>query len=266
MIIVKIGGAKGIDYDAVLKDIAQLIEQGKQILVVHGGKGELEDVATKMGTPPQWVETSSGYTSRRTDKETMGLFTMVYAGKMNKMIVEKLQQFGVNAVGICGMDGKTVVAKRKNIIIVENGKKKVLRDDYTGKIVEVDTSLLTLLLHKGFFPVICPPVLSQENEALNVDGDRMAAAIAEAFGAEKVVYLSNVPGLLKDKDDENTLISKIPKKDVDSFMEFAKGTMKKKVMGAIESLKAGVKQVVFADARVQEPVTKALKGMGTVIE
>ena len=265
MIVVKIGGAKGINYDKVLADAAFLIKEGEELLIVNGGKGELEDVATKMGNPPQWVKTASGYTSRRTDKETMGMFTMVYAGKMNKMIVEKLQALDINAVGLSGIDGGMVTAKKKNIIVQEGEKKIILRDDYTGKIEEVNITVLETLIDAGFSPVVCPPVLSEEGEALNVDGDRMAAALAEAFGAETVVYLSNVPGLLRDKDDESTLVKKINKKKVDEAMELAQGTMKKKVMGAIESLNAGVAKVIFADARVDEPIRKALAGKGTII-
>ncbi len=262
MIIVKVGGQKGINYDFVLEDFAKQ----KDILLVHGGKGVLEEISTKLGKPPKWVETASGFTSRRTDRETMDMFTMVYAGKQNKMIVEKLQSLGVNAVGMCGMDGKSVIAKRKNIKIVENGKKKILRDDYTGKIVQVNPGLIRMLVENGFSPVVCPPALSEENEPLNVDGDRMAAEIAKAFKADTVIYLSNVPGLLKDKDDESTLIEEINKDNVEEFMQFAQGTMKKKVMGAMEAVEAGVSKVVFADARLENPITNALNGKGTVIE
>lgn len=262
MIIVKVGGQKGINYDFVLEDFAKQ----KDILLVHGGKGVLEEISTKLGKPPKWVETASGFTSRRTDRETMDMFTMVYAGKQNKMIVEKLQALDVNAVGMCGMDGKSVIAKRKNIKIVENGKKKILRDDYTGKIVQVNPELIRLLIENGFSPIVCPPALSEENEPLNVDGDRMAAEIAKSFKADTVIYLSNVPGLLKDKDDESTLIEEINKDNVEEFMQFAQGTMKKKVMGAMEAVEAGVSKVVFADARLENPITNALNGKGTVIQ
>lgn len=261
MIIVKVGGQKGINYDYVLEDFAKQ----KDILLVHGGKGVLEDISTQLGKPPKWVKTASGFTSRRTDRETMDMFTMVYAGKQNKMIVEKLQALGVNAVGLCGMDGRTIIAKRKIIKIVEEGKKRVLRDDYTGKITQVNPELLRNLIQAGFAPVICPPALSEENEPLNVDGDRMAAEIAKAFKADTVIYLSNVPGLLKDKDDESSLIEEINKDNVEEFMQYAQGTMKKKVMGAMEAVDSGVSKVIFADARLENPITNALNGKGTVI-
>ncbi|PIN80181.1 acetylglutamate kinase [Candidatus Woesearchaeota archaeon CG10_big_fil_rev_8_21_14_0_10_34_8] len=266
MIIVKVGGAAGINYDNVADDIALLVKKKQKIILVNGGKSELETISTKLGNPPNWVKTASGYTSRRTDKNTIEMFTMVYAGKMNKMIVEKLQQKGVNAVGLSGLDGKLIVAKKKNIVIIEGEKKKILRDDYTGKIIEVNSKILKILLKEGYTPVICPPAISEENQALNVDGDRLAAAIAESLKADTVIYLSNVPGLLKNKDDEKTLIKEINKKNLNEFMQYAQGTMKKKVMGAMEAVEKGVKQVVFADARAKNPLQNALKGKGTVIQ
>jgi [amino group carrier protein]-L-2-aminoadipate 6-kinase len=266
MIVIKVGGAVGINYNTVLDDIAALIKKKELILFVHGGKGELEVISTKLGNAPKWITTASGHTSRRTTRETMEQFTMVYAGRMNKMVVEKLQQRGINAVGLSGMDGRLIVAKKKNIRIVENGKKKILRDDYTGKIIEVNTEVLTTLLKAGFTPVVCPPAISEENKALNVDGDRMTAMLAKAFKAKTVIYLSNVPGLLKDKDDETTLIKKINKNNIEEFMQFAQGTMKKKVMGAMEAVEAGVGKVIFADARVKNPIKNALKDVGTVIK
>jgi acetylglutamate/LysW-gamma-L-alpha-aminoadipate kinase len=264
-IIIKIGGAKGIDYEKVLDDIAEISKQEK-IVIVHGGKSQLEEVSTKLGKPPVWIKTASGFTSRRTDKETMEMFTMVYAGKMNKMIVEKLQQKGVNAVGLSAMDGKLAVAQKKNIkIITEEGKKMLLRDDYTGKIIQINPKLLNLLLDNNFIPAICPPAISEDGEALNVDGDRLTAMIAESLRAKTVIYLSNIPGLLKDKDDESTLIENISKENIEEFMQYAKGTMKKKVMGAIESVEKGVEKVIFADARIESPIKKALEGKGTII-
>ena len=266
MIIIKIGGAPGINYDLVLDNIAKLIKENKKIIIVHGGKSKLEEIGTKLGNPPKWVTTASGHISRRTSKETIEQFTMVYAGLMNKMIVEKLLQSGIKASGLTGIDGSNIIAKKKNIRIIEAGKKKILRDDYTGKIVEVNTQIIDSLQEKDITPVLCPPAISLENEALNVDGDRMTAMVAEKFKANAVIYLSNIPGLLRDKDDESTLIKSITKENLEASMEFAKGTMKKKVMGAMEAIEAGVEKVIFADARIKEPVTNALLGKGTVIE
>ena len=262
MMVIKIGGAIGINYDLFLQDLAGY----KDVVLVHGGSSELNKISTKLGKPPKIVSSPSGYVSRRTDKETLEIFKMVYCGKMNKMIVEKLQKLGVNAIGLSGIDGRLMVGKRKNIIIVEKGKKKIIRDDYTGKVEEVNAELIKLLLNNGFMPVIAPLALSYENEAINVDGDRAAAMIASALEAETLVILSNTPGLLRDVNDENSLIKDIKKEKIQDYMKFAQGRMKKKILGAVEALENGVDKVIFGDAKIENPITKALKGEGTVIQ
>lgn len=261
MMVVKVGGASGINYDHVLEDLVRY----KDIVLVHGGSDELNKISLKLGKPPIMITSESGHVSRRTDKETLEIFNMVYCGKMNKMIVEKLQKLGVNAIGLSGIDGKLLIGKRKNIVIVEGCKKKILRDDYTGKVDVVNVNLLKLLLNNGYLPVITPPALSYENEAINVDGDRAAAVIAGALKAESLIILSNVPGLLKDINDENSLIKEITIENSEIAMSFAQGRMKKKVIGAFEAIDNGVNKVIFGDARVDEPITKALQGWGTAI-
>lgn len=262
MMVIKVGGAGGINYDLVLQDLARY----KEVVLIHGGSYELNELSTKLGKPPQMVTSSSGYVSRRTDRETLEIFTMVYCGKMNKMIVEKLQHLGVNAVGLSGIDGRLLIGRRKNIIIVENGKKKVVHDDYTGTVKEVNATLIKLLMNQGFIPVVTPPALSYENEMINVDGDRAAAMIASALEADVLIILSNIPGLLRDVNDENSLIKEIRKETLDEAMQFAQGRMKKKIMGAFEALERGVTKVIFGDARIENPITKALEGQGTVIQ
>lgn len=263
MIVVKIGGGKEINYDFILKDLVN----HKEVILVHGGNHELSELQKRLGNPPKMVTSVSGIESRYTNRETLEMFWMAYCGKVNKMIVEKLQRLGVNAVGLSGMDGRILEGKRKDAIkIIEDGKKKVLRDDYTGTVEKVDVKLLNLLIKNGYFPVICPPAISYNNESINVDGDRAAAKIAHEMKADILIMLSNVPGLLEDVNDENSLIKEIKKGDIEKFMEFAKGRMKKKVMGAKEALQNGVNKVIFADARIENPVTEALKGNGTVID
>lgn len=266
MIVVKVGGSQGINYDALCADVAELVKEGRGLVLVHGGSHETNLVAERLGHPPRFVTSVSGYTSRYTDRETLAIFEMVYCGKVNKGLVEKLQQLGVNAVGLSGLDGRLLEGKRKATIkIVEGGKKRVLRDDYTGRVERVNVGLLRLLLNSGYLPVISPPAISFESEAINVDGDRAAAAIAVALGAEQLIILSNVPGLLRQFPDESTLISRIEKERVEEFMQHAEGRMKKKMMGAVEAVQAGVSRVVFADGRIERPLHIALQGRGTVI-
>jgi acetylglutamate/LysW-gamma-L-alpha-aminoadipate kinase len=191
---------------------------------------------------------------------------MAYVGKMNKLFVERLQQLGVNAVGLCGADGRSMEGERKAAIkVIENGKRKVLRDDFTGRVEQINTGLLLLLLDHGYTPVLCPPALSYESEIINVDGDRAAAALAAACKAETLVILSNVPGLLRDVNDANSLVPRIDKMHMSSSMDLAQGRMKHKMMGAAEALEQGVGTVILGDARLEHPIQQALQGQGTMI-
>jgi acetylglutamate/LysW-gamma-L-alpha-aminoadipate kinase len=266
MIVVKIGGTNGVNVDAVMTDIAACVTAGQKMIVVHGGSGETNAISEQLGHPPRFVTSPSGYTSRYTDRATLEIFAMVTSGKINTLLVEKLQKLGVNAFGLSGVDGRLMVARRKDAIrIVENGKQRMLRDDYTGKIETVNGPLLALLVDAGYTPVIAPLAISPEGEALNVDADRAAAMVAGTAGAEQLIVLSNVPGLLRKFPDESTLIAHIDKRRVEQSLEFAEGRMKKKVLGASEALGLGVGKVVFADGRVERPVAGALAGRGTVI-
>jgi acetylglutamate/LysW-gamma-L-alpha-aminoadipate kinase len=268
MIVVKAGGNGNLDMEAICADVARLVEQGEQVVLVHGGSNETNVISEKLGYPPRFVTSVSGYVSRYTDREALEIFAMVTAGRINKLLVELLQQLGVNAIGLSGLDGRLLEGKRKGTLrIVENGKCKVLRGDYSGKIKQVNVELLHTLLAAGYVPVVAPLAVSHQGEALNVDGDRVAAAIGSALKAEKVIILSNVPGLLREFPDESTLIPYIPLEQAEEHLErHAQGRMKKKLLGAIEALHDGVGQVVIADGRVPQPLQQALAGQGTVIQ
>lgn len=266
MLTVKIGGGAGVRYDLVAADVAALRVGGTPIVLVHGGSHETNVVAEKLGKPPRFVTTASGHESRYTDRETLEIFEMVYCGKINKGLVERLQGLGVQAVGLSGVDGRLLEAKRKDTLtIVENGRKRVLRDDLTGTIESVNAALLRMLLDAGYLPVVTPPAISREHVAVNVDGDRAAARIAGALGATDLVILSNVPGLLRDVADPASLVTRIEASALDDHMDLAKGRMKRKLVAAREAVSAGVRRVVIGDARVDAPIQAALSGRGTVI-
>lgn len=268
MIVVKIGGTNGVNFEAICADIAAHVQARQKLVVVHGGSGETNAISEQLGHTPQFVTSPSGFTSRYTDRATLEIFAMVTAGKINTLTVERLQKLGVNALGLSGVDGRLMVAKRKEAIRIIDpmtGKQRMLRDDYTGKIETVNSALLHMLVEAGYTPVIAPLAISPEGDALNVDADRAAAMVAGAVNAEQLIILSNVPGLLRQFPDESTLIPHIDKAEVEQSLEFAEGRMKKKVLGASEALQLGVAQVVFADGRVMNPVANALAGNGTVI-
>jgi len=267
-LIIKVGGAAGIDYDFLCEDIATLWQENKSLVLVHGGSSFTDELSRKLDHPPRFVTSVSGIQSRFTDRETLEIFEMAYCGKMNKGIVERLQRLEVNAVGLSGLDGRIWEGPRKTTLkIVENGKRKVLRGDHTGRVERVNINLIEMLLENGYLPVLTPPAASFDGEAINVDGDRAAAVLGAALKADTVLFLSNVPGLLKDVEDEKSLIKKLCLKDLESAKnDIARGRMKKKVMGAGEAIEAGVGRCIFGDARIPQPVRSALEGRGTVIE
>lgn len=265
MIVVKMGGAQGVNLAAVCQDVADLIKQGETVVFVHGGSNETNELSTRLGITPRFITTVTNFTSRYTNRETLEIFCMA-TGKINMTLVEQLQKAGVNALGLSGVDGRLLSARRNEAIkIVENGKRMVIRDDFTGKIDQVNAGLLQTLLSTGITPVIQPLAISETGDALNVDADRAAAMVAGALQADRLILLTNVPGLMRNFPDESTLIAHIDRASVTSALNIAEGRMKKKVLGAVEALDLGVREVIFADGRVDHPLTCALAGQGTII-
>lgn len=263
-LVVKLGGGAGLDVDAVLRDLAALPTPW---VLVHGGNAELTELSTRLGHAPRFVTSPSGYSSRVTDLDTIADIQRAYRGRINNDLVLRLQRLGANAIGLSGVDGRLLEAERKEAIrVVENGRKFLLRDDYTGKVVKVNTGLLRLLMANGYRPVVTLPALADDGSAVNVDGDRAAAALAAALGARDLVILSNVPGLLRDVQDPSSLIPHIPRAQLASGQDVALDRMRKKLLGAEEALAGGVARVVLATANRDGPVQAALAGQGTVLE
>lgn len=266
MLVVKLGGAAGIDFRPLVADVATFVQHGEQVVLVHGGSAAADELSLALGKPPQHFLSPSGVKSRYTDQETLEIMLMACAGRLNKLLVTALQRQGVNAMGLTGLDGQLITAKRKKAVRAQkDGRIIIIRDDYSGQIENVNNGLLQLLLQAGYVPVISSFALSEEGEALNVDADRVAAHVAVAVGADTLVLLTNVPGLLQYPDDHSTVISQIPAAMLPSYEDIAQGRMKKKLLAAKEAVAGGVRQVVIADARKEAPVSKALAQEGTVI-
>ncbi|MDR9391015.1 MAG: [LysW]-aminoadipate kinase [Trueperaceae bacterium] len=266
MIVVKVGGGEGIDPTAVLDDAAALHASGERVVLVHGGSAETNRVAEALGHPPRFVTSPSGRTSRYTDRATLEIFTMVYRGRLNATHVERLQAAGANAVGLCGADGRLLTGRRKATVrSVEHGKTKLLRGDHTGTVDRVDDAFLRMLLEAGYLPVVTPPALADDGTLVNVDGDRAAAAIATALAADALLLLTGVPGLLRDPDDEGSLVPHVDARDPADADALAGGRMRAKLDGAVHAARGGVARVVIGDARRPTPVRTALAGSGTVV-
>lgn len=262
-IVIKLGGSAGIDQGRFLADLARL---SRPYMLVHGANVELDALMRRVGKEPRLVTSSSGQVSRYTDQETMDLFLMVYAGKVNKRMVEALQGHGVNAVGLTGLDGGLARGRRKpRIRVVEEGKPKMLDGDYAGSIETIDTRLIELLLASGYVPVLTPPALSQDGVAINVDGDKLAMELAVALGAPALLIFSNTAGLLADLADPASTVAEIDLEELEAGLAVAQGRMKKKVLAAADAVRRGVGEVILADANRPDAINAALAGEGTRI-
>ncbi len=262
--VIKIGGASGVATTQILSDVARYIAAGQRVVLVHGGSDLTNTLSRQLGHEARMITSPGGMTSRYTDAETLRIFAMAVAGQINTELVALLQQHGVNALGLAGVDGRLLVARRKAVVRAQlpGGRVQILRDDYTGQIEQVNGTLLQQLLAAGFTPVIAPLALGYEGERLNVDGDRAAAAIAAALRANTLAILTNVPGLLADPADANTRIHGFSAHRLEEYMHYAQGRMRKKLLGAQEALRGGVPRVCIGSASLQD----VLNGAGTTIE
>ena len=265
LLVIKMGGSilkEGASTE-LISDLKTLTEEHKLILV-HGGGSEVTETAANLGKEQKFIVSPQGFRSRYTDKETMEIFTMVMAGKINKQIVLALQSQGLSAIGLSGLDGALLKAQRKKrlIIVDERGRKKVIDGGYTGKISEVKVDFLVLLLEKGYVPVVTPIAMSEKFEPLNVDADRTAAIVATALKADRLVLLTDVEGLfMKGKS-----VPKITAAEAEASLSSIGKGMSTKVHAALEALNNGVNEVLVTSGFKQQPISSALKHeTGTVM-
>lgn len=268
-VVLKIGGARAVDPAGAVADVASLVDAGEDVVVVHGGSSAVDETLEALGETPTYVETPDGVVGRFTDERTMEVFEMVLPGRLNTDLVVDLQNAGVDAVGLSGVDGGLLTGPRKSAVRVkEDGKRKIKRGDHSGRIEAVNKTLLETLLTAGHTPVVTVPMLGQDDDkwlAVNADADRAAAAVAGALEATLIV-LTDVPGVLADPEDPETLIERVETPAaMDRLQAAAEGFMRRKVMAATEALEGGASTVVVADANVEAPVTTALDGGGTHI-
>jgi acetylglutamate/LysW-gamma-L-alpha-aminoadipate kinase len=282
-VVVKIGGAKAVEPEGALADIADLVEgsargaddrssgersdprdEGVELAVVHGGSTAVDDSLERMGMEPEYVETPGGVVGRFTDEETMDVFKMAMAGLVNTDLVTGLRNAGADAVGLSGVDGGLLTGSRKSAVrVLEDGKRKIRRGDHSGTIESVNADLLETLLADGYTPVASPPMLADEGTAVNTDADRASAAVAGALDAT-LVSLTDVAGVYRDPDDPSTLLERVGTPDeYETLEDAAEGFMSRKVMAATEALEGGAPEVVIAPANADRPVRAALEGGGT---
>ena len=264
--VIKIGGARAVDPAGAVADIAERVDAGERIVIVHGGSTAVDDLLEALGESPEYVTTPRGVTGRFTDEKTMEVFSMAMAGKVNTELTVTLQNAGVNAVGLSGVDGALMTGPRKSAVrVIEDGKKKIRRGDHSGRIETVNVELLETLLAGGYTPVISVPMLADDGVAVNADADRAGAAVAAALGAS-LVLLTDVAGVYADPDDPASRIDTATSPDdFDALETAAEGFMTRKIMAAREALDGGATAVFIADGTRSNPVSQALEGDATKI-
>ncbi len=264
--IIKYGGSAQTKEDlknAFAQDVVLLNYIGIHTVIVHGGGQKISLMMEKMGKRPEFIQGQ-----RFTDKETMDIVEMVLGGLINKEIVSLINSHGGKAVGLSGKDGGLIQAKKK--ILKEEGgkgKKKTIDLGFVGDVTGINTQLLMSLERDGFIPVISPIGVSQEGETLNINADSVSAFIASALNAEKLILLTDVPGV---KDEKGNIISTLTHQQIKRLIKEGTiaGGMLPKVRACLEALRGGVSKTHIIDGRIPHCLLLEIftqKGIGTEI-
>ena len=256
-VVIKYGGNAMINEQLkqqVMEDVVLLWLVGVKVVLVHGGGPEISETMAKLGKKAEFVDGL-----RVTDKETVDIVQMVLAGKVNKTLVNLLQIKGGHAVGLSGIDGGIIEAEMKDE-----------RLGYVGRITKIRTQPITDLLEKNYIPVISTVASDRMGNTFNINGDTAAAYIAGAMNAERLIMMTDIAGILRDKDDPSTLISDITVSQAKQLYDegIISGGMIPKVDCCIEALEHGVKNVTIMDGRIPHSILMELltdEGAGTMV-
>ena len=257
IVVVKYGGNAMINEDPkmqVMEDIVLLWLIGVKVVLVHGGGPEISDLMNRLGKKAEFV---NGL--RVTDKETVDIVQMVLAGKVNKTLVNLLEMKGGRAMGISGMDGMLIESKIKDE-----------RLGYVGEITKINIGPVTDLLEKGYIPVVSTVGCDREGNTYNINGDTAAAHIAGALNAERLSMMTDIAGVLRDKDDPSALLPEITVSDAENLKAegIISGGMIPKVDCCVEAIREGVENVIIMDGRVPHSILMELltdEGAGTMV-
>lgn len=256
IVVIKYGGSAMLNselQESVIGDVILLSLIGVKVVLVHGGGPEITETLEKLGKKTEFV---NGF--RVTDEETVEIVQMVLAGKINKSLVNLFQKNGAQAVGICGLDGLTIEAKIKD--------KKL---GYVGEITRINTELINDILNNGYIPVVSTIAGDAKGNTYNVNADDAAAKIAGALGAEIMISMTDISGLLKDKNDLATLIPKVVVSEIPALIKegIVSGGMIPKIECCREAIRRGVKRVFILDGRVLHAILIEMltdEGLGTM--
>lgn len=258
IVVVKYGGNAMVNEQLkqqVMEDIVLLWLIGVKVVLVHGGGPEISDLMARLGKKPEFVDGL-----RVTDKETVDIVQMVLAGKVNKTLVNLLEMKGGKAMGISGMDGRLIEAKVKNEKL-----------GYVGTITQIHITPVIDLLEKGYIPVVSTVGCDEQGNTYNINGDTAAAWIAGALKAERLIMMTDIAGILRDKNDPATLIPEVTVSEAHRLYDegIVSGGMIPKVDCCIEALHKGVENVVIMDGRVPHSILMEIltdEGAGTMVK
>lgn len=258
-VVIKYGGNAMVNETlkkAVMKDIVLLSLVGIKVVLVHGGGPEISSMLDIMGKESKFIDGL-----RYTDEETAEVAAMVLAGKVNKSLVSLIQQHNGKAIGICGLDGGMLqVEKMEGAVDL----------GFVGDIKKVEVAPITMALDNGFIPVVATVGADKDGQTYNINADTAAVAIASALKAEKLVSMTDVRGILMDKDNEDSLISKIKVEEVPNLIEtgIISGGMIPKIQSCVDGIRDGIKEAVIIDGRIEHSILIELfsdQGIGTLI-
>ena len=257
IVVIKYGGNAMINEQLkqqVMEDIVLLWLIGVKVVLVHGGGPEISELMAKLGKKAEFVDGL-----RVTDKETVDIVQMVLAGKVNKTLVNLLEMKGGKAMGISGMDGRLIEAEIKDE-----------RLGFVGKVTKVHINPVLDLLEKGYIPVVSTIGCDKEGNAYNINGDTAAAFLAGALEADRLIMMTDIAGILRDRQDESTIIPEVTVSEAKKLYEegIISGGMIPKVDCCIEAIEKGVKNVTIMDGRVPHSILMELltdEGAGTMV-
>jgi acetylglutamate kinase len=264
-IVIKYGGNAMTDpklQDGFARDVVLLKLVGMNPVVVHGGGPQIEDLLKRVGKQGTFIQGM-----RVTDEETMDIVEMVLGGQVNKEIVNLINQHGGKAVGLTGQDGNFIRA-RKLMLPNKDNPEEMIDIGSVGEITSIDPSLIAFLDTGDFIPVIAPIGVGPQGETYNINADVVAGKIAEVLNAEKLVLLTNTPGVL---DKAGNLLTGITPKEIDAMVEDGtlSGGMLPKIGSALDAARSGVKSVHIIDGRVEHALLLEIltdEGVGTLIK
>lgn len=240
---------------AVMGDILLLSLIGIKVVLIHGGGPEISEMLGKVGTKTEFVDGL-----RVTDKESVEIVQMVLAGKINKSLVNLIQTLGGRAIGLCGTDGHMIKAEKLDDV-----------HGFVGNVTDIDTTPITDVLEKGYIPVIATVGCDNEGNIYNINADTAAARIAGALGAESLISMTDIRGLLRDKDDDSSLIPVVRASEAPALIQegIISGGMIPKVDCCIDAIRRGVKKVFILDGRVPHSILIEIltdAGIGTMFQ